>query len=47
MAWQTPKMVENGDVEGVVQSAKAKQNQYLGGKKLFAVAPMIDWTYPI
>lgn len=46
MAWQTPKMVENGGAQGVVQSEKAKQNQYLGGKKLFAVAPMIDWTDP-
>lgn len=46
MAWQTPKMVENGDAQGVVQSEKAKQNHYLSGKKVFAVAPMIDWTDP-
>ncbi len=45
MAWQTPKMAENGPGKGVVQLEKAKQNHYLSGKKVFAVAPMIDWTY--
>jgi hypothetical protein len=44
MAWQTSEMVENGPAKDVVQSPEAKRFQYLKGKKVFAVAPMIDWT---
>lgn len=44
MAWQTSEMVENGPASDVVQSKKSERFQYHGGKKVFAVAPMIDWT---
>ena len=38
------KMAENGPTESVVQLEKAQPFQYVSGKKVFAVAPMIDWT---
>ncbi len=44
MAWQTSEMAQNGPAQGVVQSEKAERFQYHSGKKVFAVAPMIDWT---
>lgn len=44
MAWQTSEMAENGAEFSVVQSAKHQRNQYHNGKKVFAVAPMIDCT---
>lgn len=44
MAWQTSEMVQNGPSKSLVQSRKAEPFQYHSGKKVFAVAPMIDWT---
>lgn len=44
MAWQTSKMAENGPGKDVVQLEKVVEKQLLGQKKVFAVAPMIDWT---
>lgn len=44
MAWQTRGMMENDAELNVVQSRKAEPFQYHSGKKVFAVAPMIDWT---
>lgn len=44
MAWQTPEVIENDAELNVVQSGKAERFQYHKGKKVFAVAPMMDCT---
>lgn len=44
MAWQTSEMVENGLSKTLVQQQKTKPFQYVSGQKVFAVAPMMDWT---
>lgn len=44
MAWQTSEMLENGPSKTLVQQEKVKPFQHLSGKKVFAVAPMMDWT---
>lgn len=45
MAWQTPEIIENDAKLNVVQLEKDQRNQYHNGKKVFAVAPMIDCTH--
>lgn len=44
MAWQTSKMAENDVSCSLAQTQKDKPFQYVSGQKVFAVAPMIDWT---
>lgn len=44
MTWQASEMTENGTSCGVAQMDKSNRYQYLRGQKVFAVAPMMDWT---
>lgn len=44
MVWQTSSMIENGRVSAWCTMEFSKRNQYLNGEKIFAIAPMIDWT---
>lgn len=44
MVWQTSSVIENVRVFPWCTMEFNKQNQYVVGEKVFAIAPMMDWT---